>query len=215
MLFKKINKINYLEIKRDPKIMEIKVIKKQTEKHPKNMSIFKIGDLVVYPAHGVGRIEAIEKKVINGEQNDFYILRVIENGMVIMIPTWNVDQVGLRNVVELDAIPKIYNIITKEQTSSEDKQTWNRRYKEYMDKIKTGSIYDVAEVFRDLYYLKLAKDLSFGERKLFDTAQTLLVTELATAKKVNEKQIKSELNSLFDKVTKKILSAAIPESESI
>ena len=177
--------------------MEIKIIKKQSIKHTETVCKFKVGDLAVYPAHGVGLIEAIEEKVINGEQHDFYILKVIENGMVIMIPTWNVDQVGLRNVVDPDDIPKIYDVIQKEQASVADKQTWNRRYKEYMDKIKTGSIYDVAEVFRDLYHLKLTKDLSFGERKLFDTARVLLVTELSTAKNVDEAEIKSEINALF------------------
>ncbi|MBL0732413.1 MAG: CarD family transcriptional regulator [Desulfosarcina sp.] len=177
--------------------MEIKIIKKQSIKHTETVCKFKVGDLAVYPAHGVGLIEAIEEKVINGEQHDFYILKVIENGMVIMIPTWNVDQVGLRNVVDPDDIPKIYDVIQKEQASVADKQTWNRRYKEYMDKIKTGSIYDVAEVFRDLYHLKLTKDLSFGERKLFDTARVLLVTELSTARNVDEAEIKSEINALF------------------
>jgi CarD family transcriptional regulator len=78
-----------------------------------------------------------------------------------------------------------------------DNQPWNRRYREYMDKIKTGSLYDVAEVFRDLFLLKLTKDLSFGERKLYDTAQVLLVRELSTAKKTDEDAILSELESLF------------------
>ena len=78
-----------------------------------------------------------------------------------------------------------------------DNQTWNRRYREYMDKIKTGSLYDVAEVFRDLFLLKLTKDLSFGERKLYDTAQILLVRELSTAKNSDEQTIISEIESLF------------------
>jgi CarD family transcriptional regulator len=78
-----------------------------------------------------------------------------------------------------------------------DNQTWNRRYREYMDKIKTGSLYDVAEVFRDLFLLKLTKDLSFGERKLYDTAQVLLVRELSTAKNSDEETIISEIESLF------------------
>ncbi|MCD6186383.1 MAG: CarD family transcriptional regulator [Deltaproteobacteria bacterium] len=181
--------------------MEIKVIKKQTKKNTNNVRKFKVGDLAVYPAHGVGRIEAIEEKFINGEHHDFYILKVIENGMVIMIPTWNVDQVGLRNVVDPDDIQKIYDIIDKELPVVVDKQTWNRRYKEYMDKIKTGSIYDVAEVFRDLYHLKLTKDLSFGERKLFDTAKILLITELSTSKNVDEAEIKSDIKSIFKKIS--------------
>jgi CarD family transcriptional regulator len=78
-----------------------------------------------------------------------------------------------------------------------DNQTWNRRYREYMEKIKTGSLFDVAEVFRDLFRLKLTKDLSFGERKLYDTAQVLLVKELSKAKKTDEKTIISEIESLF------------------
>jgi len=179
--------------------MEIKRIKKQTKKNTNNVRKFKVGDLAVYPAHGVGRIEAIEEKFINGEYHDFYILKVIENGMLIMIPTWNVDQVGLRNIVDPDDIPKIYDVLDKEFPITVDKQTWNRRYKEHMDKIKTGSIYDVAEVFRDLYHLKLTKDLSFGERKLFDTAQILLITELSTSKNVDEAEIRSDVNSLFKK----------------
>jgi CarD family transcriptional regulator len=80
-----------------------------------------------------------------------------------------------------------------------DNQTWNRRYREYMDKIKTGSLFDVAEVFRDLFLLKLTKDLSFGERKLYDTAQVLLVKELSTAKKADEKAVLQEIESLFEK----------------
>jgi len=85
---------------------------------------------------------------------------------------------------------------TKKDSGS-DNQTWNRRYREYMDKIKTGSLYDVAEVFRDLSLLKLTKDLSFGERKLYDTAQILLVKELSTAKKTDEETVLSEIESFF------------------
>ena len=162
---------------------------------------FEVGDLAVYPAHGVGRIEAIESRVVNGESHDFYIMKVLENGMVIMIPTNNVASVGLRDVISEDEIPKVYEVIRKEKDSPADSQTWNRRYREYMDKIKTGSLYDVAEVFRDLYLLRMVKDLSFGERKLFDTATTLLLKELSTAKGTDEKTIMSEIESLFPDIT--------------
>ncbi|MBW1777343.1 MAG: CarD family transcriptional regulator [Deltaproteobacteria bacterium] len=158
---------------------------------------FRVGDLAVYPAHGVGRIDAIETRVINGERQDFYIMKVLENGMVIMIPTRNVQSVGLRDVIPEGEIPKVYQIMQEERDVSLENQTWNRRYREYMEKIKTGSLYDVAEVFRDLYLLKLEKDLSFGERKLYDTAQGLLVKELSTAKNTDEKTILSEIESLF------------------
>jgi len=158
---------------------------------------FKVGDLAVYPAHGVGRIESIDSRVINGETHDFYIMKVLENGMVIMIPVDNVESVGLREVIGKDEIPKIYDVLKKDRDSPADSQTWNRRYREYMDKIKTGSLYDVAEVFRDLFLLRLAKDLSFGERKLFDTATALLLKELSTAKETDEETIMAEIEALF------------------
>lgn len=158
---------------------------------------FQVGDLAVYPAHGVGRIEAIESRMINGETHDFYILKVLENGMVIMIPTNNVESVGLRDVISKKDIPKVYAVMERKEAPTAETQTWNRRYREYMDKIKTGSLYDVAEVFRDLSLLKLTKDLSFGERKLYDTAQVLLVKELSTARDADEKTVATEIESLF------------------
>ena len=158
---------------------------------------FKVGDLAVYPAHGVGRIEAIETKVVNGEEHDFYIMKIIENAMVIMIPTWNVESVGLRDVIQKKDIPKIFEVMRTRQDQPMDNQTWNRRYREYMEKIKTGSLFEVAEVYRDLSLLKTTKDLSFGERKLYDTAQNLLVKELSTAKNKNEKAVIKEIDALF------------------
>jgi CarD family transcriptional regulator len=160
-------------------------------------SRFRVGDLAVYPAHGVGQIQAVESRVVNGEKHDFYILKVLENGMVIMIPTSNVDSVGLRCLIDVKEIPKVYAVMRTKREMLADNQTWNRRYREYMEKIKTGSLFDVAEVFRDLFRLKLTKDLSFGERKLYDTAQVLLVKELSKAKKTDEKTIISEIESLF------------------
>ena len=169
---------------------------KKTSKKSKARK-FQAGDLAVYPAHGVGRIESVESRVVNGEKHDFYIMKVLENSMVIMIPTNNVESVGLRNVIDRKEIPKVYAVMKKKQEATNETQTWNRRYREYMDKIKTGSPYEVAEVFRDLYLLKLNKDLSFGERKLYDTAQGLLVRELSTAKNTDQQTIISEIQSLF------------------
>ncbi|OQX61632.1 MAG: CarD family transcriptional regulator [Desulfococcus sp. 4484_241] len=161
---------------------------------------FQPGDLVVYPAHGVGRIEKIESKTIGETCQDFYIMKILETNMVIMVPTQNLKSVGLRNVIGKKEIPKIYGIIKSQEPSPQpDNQTWNRRYKEYMDKIKTGSLYEVAEVFRDLCLLKQTKDLSFGERKLLDTAQGLLVKELSIAKGAEEKSVISEIESFFPK----------------
>ncbi len=162
-----------------------------------NKKAFLKGDLAVYPAHGVGYIESIESKEINGDTMNFYMMKIVENGMVIMIPTTNVESVGLREVIPEKEVPEVYKVMQKKAQGA-DNQTWNRRYREYMDKIKTGSIYDVAEVFRDLFQLKLEKDLSFGERKLLDTAQNLLVQELSMAKDIDEKAMMQEIENLFD-----------------
>lgn len=159
--------------------------------------MFKIGDLAVYPAHGVGRIESIETRKISGEEHDFYIMKILDNNMIIMIPVSNVDSVGLRNIIDVEEVPKVYEIM-KRRDMPPDNQTWNRRYREYMEKIKSGSVYEVAEVLRDLYLLKEDKDLSFGERKMLDTAQSLLLKELSIAKKTDESAIMSDINSIFD-----------------
>jgi CarD family transcriptional regulator len=171
--------------------------KERLETPKQTVREFKVGDLAVYPAHGVGRINSIETRIVNGEEHDFYMMKIIENEMTIMIPTWNVDQVGLRDVIDIKEIPKVYEIMKKREDSTTETQTWNRRYREYMDKIKTGSLYDVAEVYRDLSLLKLTKDLSFGERKLYDTAQTLLIMELSTARNTDEETIMAEMEILF------------------
>ncbi|MCD6586346.1 MAG: CarD family transcriptional regulator [Desulfobacteraceae bacterium] len=172
------------------------IVKEESEEA--SIKVFHVGDLAVYPAHGVGKIESIESRTINGEKHDFYILKILENGMVIMIPTWNVDSVGLRNTIAATQVPEIYDLLKTKKDDLFDNQTWNRRYKEYMDKLKTGCLFDVAEVFRDLFLLKLIKDLSFGERKLLDTAKGLLIRELCTAKNLDEETIWAEIEALFD-----------------
>lgn len=158
--------------------------------------MFKEGDLAVYPAHGVGIIETIETKEISGCRQDFYTIRILDNNMKIMVPTRNVDNVGLREIIGQKEIPKLYSILKKRDMVI-DNQTWNRRYREYMDKIKTGSVFEVAEVYRDLLMLKEEKDLSFGERKMLDTARSLLVKEISLAKKVAEKKIEKDLDKMF------------------
>ena len=159
--------------------------------------MFKVGDLAVYPAHGVGLIEKIETKEISGCRQDFYVMRILDNDMIIMIPTNNVENVGLREIIEHAEVATLYSILKKRDVPI-DNQTWNRRYREYMDKIKTGSVFEVAEVYRDLLILKVEKDLSFGERKMLDTARNLLVKEISLAKKVGEEQVEEELDKMFE-----------------
>jgi len=159
--------------------------------------MFDVGDSAVYPGHGVGVIEAIESKTIVGREQLFYILRIVDNGMTIMIPTGNIDVVGLREVIPPVEIPRVFEIL-KERRVSLDSQTWNRRYREYMEKINGGSIFSIAEVLRDLQVLKMGKTLSFGERKILDTAKNLLVKELAVARDCREAEILIEIKKIFE-----------------
>ena len=158
---------------------------------------FKVGDKAVYPAHGVGEVTAIENRSIGGIEQTFYILRILENGMKIMVPTDNIRQVGLREVISKSKVEKVLKIL-KAKSLSVETTTWNRRYREYMEKIKTGSVYEVAEVLRDLYILKSDKDLSFCELKLLDTAKGLLVREVAVAKGCDEDEVEREFKKIFE-----------------
>lgn len=158
--------------------------------------MYKVGDLAVYPAHGVGVIEKIEPQEISGCWQDFYVMRILDNNMIIMIPTGNVNTVGLRDIIPQTEVPRLYSILKKRDVTI-DNQTWNRRYREYMDKIKTGSVFEVAEVYRDLLILKLDKDLSFGERKMLDTARNLLVKEISLSQNIREKQVEKDLDRIF------------------
>ncbi|MDL1973507.1 MAG: RluA family pseudouridine synthase [Deltaproteobacteria bacterium] len=171
--------------------------------------MFQVGDLAVYPAHGVGRIESVESREVSGAKQNYYIMRILETNMIIMIPVQNVDAVGLREIINTREVHNVYDILRKRDIPP-DNQTWNRRYRDYMEKIKTGSVYEVSEVLRDLFLLKSEKDLSFGERKMLDTAQTLLVTELAIAMKTEEEEIGEKINGIF----REDESAVEPEDKS-
>jgi CarD family transcriptional regulator len=124
-------------------------------------------------------------------------MRIVDNNMIIMIPTNNAHSVGLRGIIDAKAVAKIYEILSTRERVIEH-QTWNRRYRDYMEKIKTGSLFQVAEVLRDLTLLKMDKDLSFGERKMLDTAKNLLIKELSIAKKKDEFEIEADIQQLLD-----------------
>jgi CarD family transcriptional regulator len=157
---------------------------------------FKVGDKAVYPAQGVAEVIRIEEKDIAGSRQKFYVLRILDTDRKIMVPVANAGAVGLRQVISEQEIREIFDIL-RERTIAFDNQTWNRRYRGFMDKIKTGSIYDVAEVLRDLYRLKTDKQLSFGERRMLDTARTLIVKEIAIARGQTEEQVKTEIEAIF------------------
>jgi len=160
------------------------------------MPSFHIGDTAVYPAHGVGQIESIQTKEIAGNKMSFYVLKILDSDMTIMIPTDNLDSVGLRQIISKEKVKDVYKILKRKDVSL-DMQTWNRRYREYMKKIKTGSIYEIAEVLRDLHLLQVDKTLSFGEKKMLDTAKSLVKKELSIAKKTTEAAIEKELVTML------------------
>src|SRR6201985_2458877 len=157
---------------------------------------FKVGDKAVYPAQGVAEVISIDEKDIAGQRQRFYVLRILDTDRKIMVPVMNAGAVGLRQVISEVEIREIFDIL-KERTVAFDNQTWNRRYRGFMDKIKTGSIYDVAEVLRDLYRLKTDKQLSFRERRMLDTARTLIVKEISVAREQTEEDVKNEIEKIF------------------
>jgi CarD family transcriptional regulator len=158
---------------------------------------FKVGDKAVYPAQGVAEVVSIEEKDIAGSRQKFYVLRVLDTDRKILVPVKNASNVGLRPPISEQEIREIFEIL-RERTIAFDKQTWNRRYRGFMDKIKTGSIFDVAEVMRDLYRLRAEKALSFGERRMLETARGLIVKEIAVARHRTEDTIQAEIEEIFD-----------------
>jgi CarD family transcriptional regulator len=123
--------------------------------------MFKIGETVVYPSHGLGVIEAIEEKKLMGRREDFYILKIMEKGTRIMIPCANADRVGLREVIQSNDVRKVVKILKEKPTNI--LPNWNKRYRDSMERIKSGSIYEVATVFRNLTLLSKNKELPFVE----------------------------------------------------
>ncbi len=145
--------------------------------------MFKIGDKIVYPMHGVGEIEGIEKKVILGKRNEYYLITIINNGMKVMIPVNNAKEIGIRSIIAKKDIKKVMAILTTEASSIEE--DWKIRYQNNIDKVKSGSIFEVAEVARDLYRRGSEKELSIMERKLYENAYQLITYEVAMSKNVD------------------------------
>lgn len=158
---------------------------------------FKVGDKAVYPAQGVAEVVSIEEKDIAGNRQKFYVLRILDTDRKIMVPVKKARDVGLRPPISETDIREIFAIL-KERTIAFDNQTWNRRYRGFMDKIKTGSVFDVAEVMRDLYRLKAEKSLSFGERRMLETARGLIVKEIAVARRKSEEKVQKEIDKIFE-----------------
>ena len=162
------------------------------------MDTFKIGDKAVYPSHGVAEVVAIKEMDFAGQKQTVYVLQILENGMKVYVPTSNVSSVKLREIISEKEVEQVFAILRNRKEKTVDSTTWNRRYREYMEKIKTGSVFEVAKVLRDLYLLKNDKDLSFGERKMLDTARSLLVREIAIAKRMKEVDVEGQFKAIFN-----------------
>ncbi len=158
--------------------------------------MFKKGDMAVYPGHGVGKIKKIEKQMVAGEEHSFYVMEVRDTSMTVMIPVATSEKVGLRAIISGDDVKEVFKILKMKDVEIVA-QPWNQRYREYMEKIKSGSVYEIGSVLRDLFVLTETKDLSFGERKMLDSARTLLVSEIALANSSTEDDVTKEIEAIF------------------
>ena len=156
---------------------------------------FKVGDKAVYPAHGVGVIKNIEARQIGGQDRSFYVLQIVSSGATLMVPTDACDRAGMRNLIRGEEIDNVYGILKSNGRVSQT--TWNRRFREFNDKLRTGSVSDVAEVLRDLNTLRVTKELSFGEKKMMDKAKALIVSEISHASARTEDDVDAEISQLM------------------
>jgi CarD family transcriptional regulator len=152
--------------------------------------------MAVHPAHGVGEVVAVEQRDLGGRPSAFYVLKIIDTGLKVMVPTDAAERVGLRPVMKKKEAEKILGILRAPEVAV-DVQPWNRRFRAYTEMLKSGLPAEIAKVLRDMYRLKFDKDLSFGERRLLDQARSLLIQELALAKKVQRTVIEGEILEIF------------------
>lgn len=154
--------------------------------------MFNVGDKIVYPMHGAGVIESIEEKEILGQKQRYYVVKIPIGDMKVMIPTNNVEDIGIREVIGVQDVDKVFEILQDQSVNVTN--NWNKRYRENMIKIKSGDIYEVADVVRVLMLREKEKGLSTGERKMLNSARQILVSELVLAKGMEEIEIENIIN---------------------
>ncbi|MCK9526092.1 MAG: CarD family transcriptional regulator [Limnochordia bacterium] len=158
--------------------------------------MYNVGDHVVYPMHGAGVIVAIEEREVLGERQEYYIMALPIGDMKVMIPMKSVDDLGLRQVSNDEEVRRVYQILQGDQTAMST--NWNRRYRANMEKIKSGDIFEVAEVVRNLTIRENEKGLSTGERKMLDNARQILLSELVIAQESTEEEIVERIAGIFE-----------------
>jgi len=165
--------------------------------------VFSPDELVVYPAQGVGKVERVESQTVGGQSVDFYIVRILTNNVTLMVPVKNAANVGLRHVCPASEAEEIMESLKDRSTfTGYTGQNWNRRYREYSEKLKSGNLGDVAYVLKELLLIGGGKELSFGERRLLEQATGLLTLEVAYATGRPQEDVKETINTLFEDVLK-------------
>ncbi len=161
--------------------------------------MFNIGDKIVYPMHGAGTIDAIEEKNILGEKQNYYIIKM-PGEVKVMVPTDKAEEVGVRSVIGKEEAAKVMSVLGQNET--EMSQNWNKRYRDNMDKMKSGDIYEVADVVRNLSFKQKEKGLSTGEKKMLNNAKQILVSELVLAEHASQEEVEqlveNKINISFD-----------------
>jgi len=156
--------------------------------------MFQVGDKVVYPMHGAGVIESIEEKEILGEKQQYYILKLPVGGMKVMIPLKSVDQIGIRQVISTDEVQRVVQALSGKETAMPG--NWNKRYRNNMDKMKSGNVFEVADVVKNLTLRDKDKGLSTVERKMLNSARQILISELVLSNDADEKDITDLVDKL-------------------
>lgn len=157
--------------------------------------MFKVGDKVVYPMHGAGIVEAIEEKEILGEKREYYVLRLPVGDMKVMVPISNGEEMGLRAVIDREEVKSVFRVLKDVTTCMST--NWNRRYRTNLEKMKSGSIYEIAEVVRNLAKREKEKGLSSGERKMLDNARQIMLSELVLAAELEEEKARAMIDCVF------------------
>ncbi len=157
---------------------------------------FRIGDKVVYPNHGVGIIEQITARSVNGgDAEKYYMLRIHSNASLVMVPLTNVKSVGMRKIIKRSEVDSLFKLL--QEDIFEPEADWKGRYKDHSEKMRTGSIFQVAEVLRNLMYLSFKKSLSFREKRMLDRAKQLIVSEVATVRGTAEKSVEDQIDRIM------------------
>lgn len=154
--------------------------------------MFNVGDKIVYPMHGAGTIDSIEEKNILGENQFYYVIRMLGE-VKVMVPTDRAEQIGVRNVIGKEEAEKVISILGEDET--EMSQNWNKRYRDNMEKMKSGSVYEVADVVRNLSFKQKEKGLSTGEKKMLSNAKQILVSELVLAEHASQDEVEELINN--------------------